>query len=99
MIVKASCFPQSQLFILQPFWLFVLLVLCAPRARGVLGGLADTFAGLYDSYVADYVTNQYRYGMLLCGAGFQHHTIPYQHCWNTALQYGPVTPSTTPGTL
>ena len=30
------------------------------RSRGILGSLADTFAGLYDTYVADYVTNQYR---------------------------------------
>lgn len=29
-------------------------------SRGILGSLADTFAGLYDTYVADYVTNQYR---------------------------------------
>ena len=30
------------------------------RSRGILGSLADTFQGLYDTYVADYVTNQYR---------------------------------------
>lgn len=38
-----------------PMQIFLLL-----RSRGILGSLADTFAGLYDTYVADYVTNQYR---------------------------------------
>ena len=40
--------------------LFPVKISTISRSRGILGSLADTFAGLYDTYVADYVTNQYR---------------------------------------
>ena len=72
---------MCKLFLISDYKPF--LVIPAPRSRGILGGLADPFAGLYDSYVADYVTNQYRssswfkiwycierYGMVQYGMGW-----------------------------